>query len=422
MTILAVEAATRTKGYPRDVVSTLARNREAYLDLGSPAPYVPDCRPRKAARASFVVALQAFDRAMGLQGGAAPGGQNVDYDYMPAGTLPGPWRVSGVAILGLALAVTAIGVWVSWNTRRFFYADVEAPVTSQIASTDFEAAWAACSTDERHVLLQVTREHVANPYQRPSSANYCGAACSVSIRISAHSPRTSNGSCCSRSRKTTPSYRRGSAWSEPQLALHAHGAAGRRSAASPSSSWRRSRPCSPVSSASPRASPVRLRLASRSETRLHVHEQSQDHGLSPEHAQWVIKRAPRTGRHVCCLARAGARLCSPPRRAAAGHAALRCLENPDAQVIRDRPAVDTTALNAWCATVGAPVVAVQHPAADQAIARLAVVKPHAPCWRRGCGPGGSAGAEARRPGRRNWARPAAAGSLSRRGGGGRSTA
>ena len=165
--ILAVEAATRTKGYPRDVVSTLARNREAYLDLGSPAPYVPDVPPSEGRSSVFVVALHAFDRALGLEGVAAPGGQNVDYDYMPAGTLPGPWRVSGVAILGLALAVTAIGVWVSWNTRRFFYADVEAPVTSQIASTDFEAAWAACSTDERHVLLQVTREHVANPYQRP---------------------------------------------------------------------------------------------------------------------------------------------------------------------------------------------------------------------------------------------------------------
>ena len=52
---------------------------------------------------------------------------------------------------------------------------------------------------------------------------------------------------------------------------------------------------------------------------------------------------------------------------------LRCLESPDAQVTWDRPAVDTPALNAWCATVGAPVVAVQHPAADRAIARLAVV-------------------------------------------------
>jgi hypothetical protein len=164
--ILAIEAATRTKGYPRDVVGTLARNREAYFDLDSPSPYVPDL-PASAGRASvFLVALQAFDRALGLEGAEGVGKEAVEYDYTPAGTIPGPWRVSGVALVGLALVVTAIGVWVSWNTRRFFYADVEAPATSQLASTDFEAAWAACSTDERHVLLQVTREHVANPYQR----------------------------------------------------------------------------------------------------------------------------------------------------------------------------------------------------------------------------------------------------------------
>jgi len=104
--------------------------------------------------------------ALGLEGAAAPVGKDVDYDYTPEGTLPGPWRVSAVAIVGLALAVIAVGVWASWNTRRFFYTDLEARLTGPTASTDFEAAWAGCSTDERHVLLQVTREHVANPYQR----------------------------------------------------------------------------------------------------------------------------------------------------------------------------------------------------------------------------------------------------------------
>ena len=98
---------------------------------------------------------------------AAPDGQDVEYDYTPAGTTPGPMAGERRRDRGFGLAVAAIGLWVFWNTRRFFYADVEAPVTSQIATTDFDAAWAACSPDERHVLLQVTREHVANPYQRP---------------------------------------------------------------------------------------------------------------------------------------------------------------------------------------------------------------------------------------------------------------
>lgn len=126
--VLAIEAEVRTRGYSPDAVSTLARNREAYLDLNSPSPYV---------------------------------------GHTPAGILSGPWPVSSVALVILAIAVAAIGWWVYWNTRRFFYADLEVPVTDQIVSQDFKAAWAACNADERHMLLQVTREHIANPYQRP---------------------------------------------------------------------------------------------------------------------------------------------------------------------------------------------------------------------------------------------------------------
>ena len=138
--ILAMEAGARAEGYPPAFVSKLAQNRAAYLDLGSPAPYVS---ARQAAN------------------------QDPELDFSPAGTLPGPWRVTGVAVVGLIVAIAVIVPWVRWNTNRFFYADIDPPAESEIASGDFDAAWARCEEDDRHVLLQVTREHVANPYQRP---------------------------------------------------------------------------------------------------------------------------------------------------------------------------------------------------------------------------------------------------------------
>lgn len=80
------------------------------------------------------------------------------------------------------------------------------------------------------------------------------------------------------------------------------------------------------------------------------------------------------GRAVTCAVLLALALGCAPRRVDLPPATpLRCLENPDPRVTWDRPAVDTRALNAWCATVGAPVVAGPPPVVDRVITRLAVV-------------------------------------------------
>jgi hypothetical protein len=90
--------------------------------------------------------------------------QHTDLSYSPEGTLVSWLPASGVALLGLTLIIAALGWWVRWNTNRLFFADLQG--SGKTPSGTFEEIWDCCSTDEQIVLVQIAREHIANPYQR----------------------------------------------------------------------------------------------------------------------------------------------------------------------------------------------------------------------------------------------------------------
>jgi hypothetical protein len=90
--------------------------------------------------------------------------QQTGLSYSPEGTLV-PWLpASGIALLGLALIIVVLSWWVRWNTNHLFFADLEG--SNEPPAGTFQEIWKRCSIDERLVLVQTAREHIANPYQR----------------------------------------------------------------------------------------------------------------------------------------------------------------------------------------------------------------------------------------------------------------
>jgi len=57
---------------------------------------------------------------------------------------------------------------IAQTTNRLFLADLDAGTP---ASEDCLQIWTQCTPDEQMVLIQIAREHVANPYQRPTVAS-----------------------------------------------------------------------------------------------------------------------------------------------------------------------------------------------------------------------------------------------------------
>jgi hypothetical protein len=54
--------------------------------------------------------------------------------------------------------------WIRWNTNRLFLADIDASAASPSGTP--EEIWARCDEVEQMVLVQIAREHIANPRQR----------------------------------------------------------------------------------------------------------------------------------------------------------------------------------------------------------------------------------------------------------------
>jgi hypothetical protein len=75
-----------------------------------------------------------------------------------------------VAVVCFTVVLALLVAWICWSRSRIFYADHKSGSRSD-APSDFEKAWAECGEDERHVLIQVTREGIANPRQQPLVAN-----------------------------------------------------------------------------------------------------------------------------------------------------------------------------------------------------------------------------------------------------------
>jgi hypothetical protein len=92
--------------------------------------------------------------------------QAPNFTYSPDGTLPLSVRASGGAILGLVLTLGLMVWWIRWNTNRLFFADEESNSDAPLTAESFDAFWKGCAPDEQMVLLQITHERIANPYQQ----------------------------------------------------------------------------------------------------------------------------------------------------------------------------------------------------------------------------------------------------------------
>ncbi|HEY6507530.1 MAG TPA: hypothetical protein VIY56_05930, partial [Vicinamibacterales bacterium] len=81
--------------------------------------------------------------------------------YLPPGRL-GPLSWWGAA--GIVGIIVLLAVWVKWSAIHLHAADITpAPAVQDEA---VEAVWDTLPEDHKHVLLQATEEHIANPRQR----------------------------------------------------------------------------------------------------------------------------------------------------------------------------------------------------------------------------------------------------------------
>jgi hypothetical protein len=85
--------------------------------------------------------------------------------YSPDGTIVRRFRVAAITLAGFALVLALLYWWIRWNTNHLFLADLDEGTP---ASGDCEQIWSDCKPDEQMVLIQVARERIANPYQRPT--------------------------------------------------------------------------------------------------------------------------------------------------------------------------------------------------------------------------------------------------------------
>jgi hypothetical protein len=87
----------------------------------------------------------------------------VGQTYSPDGTIVRRFRAAGISLLGFALALGLLYWWISWNTNQVFLADLDA---GPPPAGNCEQLWSQCTPEEQMVLIQIAREHIANPYLR----------------------------------------------------------------------------------------------------------------------------------------------------------------------------------------------------------------------------------------------------------------
>jgi hypothetical protein len=95
----------------------------------------------------------------------------VGQTYSPDGTIVRRFRAAGISLLGFALALGLLYWWISWNTNQVFLADLDA---GPPPAGNCEQVWSQCTPEEQMVLIQIAREHIANPYLRDTVKGLLG--------------------------------------------------------------------------------------------------------------------------------------------------------------------------------------------------------------------------------------------------------
>jgi hypothetical protein len=170
--LLELSAAARAEGYPESVVEQLARNRSNYSQASAlPQPFNAVVEDSAVGASVSIAVLDTLDRRLPIESDLATRHRYSEgKHYSPPGSLPGPWRVTGVAMVCFAAMLALLVAWIGWCRNRIFYAAHESRSRGD-APSDFEKAWAECAEEERHLLIQVTKEGIANPHQQPLVAD-----------------------------------------------------------------------------------------------------------------------------------------------------------------------------------------------------------------------------------------------------------
>jgi hypothetical protein len=88
--------------------------------------------------------------------------QSADKHFAPPGV--SAWPIGRLGILGLLLLAAAMVAWLHVNSTHLLYSDVAS--APELHPNHVNAAWERASIDEKHVLMQIARDGVANPRRR----------------------------------------------------------------------------------------------------------------------------------------------------------------------------------------------------------------------------------------------------------------
>jgi hypothetical protein len=163
---MAIRAEARAAGFASAVGERIVDQRLMYL-TGAPEPFT------RAQPAGTGDAQGLLGATVHVLGDLLPAEDDVltrprfhaaELTYAPPGTVPGPWPMTGIALAAGIVTLAGLVLWIRWSTTRILYAQLMGAAGATPAG-DFSEHWAACTDDERCVLLQVARERVANPHQ-----------------------------------------------------------------------------------------------------------------------------------------------------------------------------------------------------------------------------------------------------------------
>ena len=168
---LAIRAEERAEGYPEWIGDRTVMARQTYF-FEDPPPYKSEGKQSVISSSSMTTTVHGwFDGVLPTENDIITRYryQDSSADDSPASILP------GIGVMGFAGMVVTLGLlwfWVRWNTRGIFYADLESSAPAPLDNSGkCVEAWNRFNDEERILLLQVSRERIANPRQKPLVSN-----------------------------------------------------------------------------------------------------------------------------------------------------------------------------------------------------------------------------------------------------------